>query len=657
MLLDAERGFSAPDERTDMLPKQYTKLEAAALPKITKFCNGKDTTPMGAYPRGVSLSFRVDVPRALGAAAVVLRIAKDGCEQRDLPLTFLTADGDVDRYRVDLHTEELCDESGELFFYEFLFLRGLQTLFTDSVDNLHFELTEQPANRFRLLIHRADFHTPEWFRSGTMYHVFLDRFHKGNGHTELREGATLDTDWENGIPQFAAKPGDPLSNDVFFGGNLWGVIEKLDFLQQMGITVLYLSPIFEAASNHRYDTANYERVDPLLGGDEAFDKLIEEAHERGIKVILDGVFNHTGADSIYFNRYGNYGTDGAYHFPKSPYYKWYSFRKYPNDYEAWWGIEILPRLNHENKDCRRYFTGCDGIAAKWLKRGADGWRLDVADELSDDFLDELRTVVKEASNGEAVILGEVWENAVDKMAYGRRRQYFRGGQLDSVMNYPFRNAVLGLLQRGDTEFFVRILTELYATYPREVSDSLMNLLGTHDTERILTLLVDETAGEGLTNARLSVKRLSPEERERAVRLLKIASALQFTVYGVPSVYYGDEAGMEGYHDPFCRFPYPWGREDAELLEHYRMLGALRREHEALHGGDFRFVSHGTGYFMFERQKGEDCVLTAVNLDVKPHVFHIAGNWVDLMSDTPVRRELLLESGRCAVLVKNKKLPK
>lgn len=640
-----------------MLSKQYTKLDASALPKITRIYDGKDTTYLGAYPRGGVLTFRVEVPRALGAAAVVLRIAKDGCNQTDCPLVFTSADEDIDRYAIDLHTEELCDENGELFFYEFLFLRGLQTLFTDSVDNVHFELSEQSANRFRLLLYRADFHTPEWFRNGTMYHVFLDRFCEGKGGATLRDGAVKNEDWENGIPQFAAKPGDPLSNDVFFGGNLWGVIEKLDYLTEMGITVLYLSPIFEAASNHRYDTANYECVDGLLGGDEAFDRLIEEAHKRGIKVILDGVFNHTGADSIYFNRYGTYGKDGAYRSQRSSYHQWYSFREYPDDYEAWWGIEILPRLNHENETCRRYFTGKNGIAAKWLKRGADGWRLDVADELSDEFLDELRTVVKETSGGEAIILGEVWENAVDKMAYGKRRRYFRGGQLDSVMNYPFRNAVLGLLQRGDAEFFVHILTEIYATYPREVSDSLMNLLGTHDTERILTLLGDETSGEGLTNAQLSVKRLSAQERERAIRLMKIASALQFTVYGVPSVYYGDEAGMEGYHDPFCRFPYPWGRENPELMKHYRMLGALRRQHKSLHGGAFRFVCHGTGYFMFERKKEDDRVLVAVNLDIKPHAFHTAGDWLDLISQKRVREECILPSGGFAILVRNKKLPK
>ena len=636
-----------------MLLKQYTKTDPAATPVITRHCGGKDTTDRGAYPHGARITFRADVPRTFGASAVVLRLCADGGADRDYPLTFVSCDLGVDRYAITLDTKELCDENGGLFFYEFLFLRGMETLFTDSSDNLHFDLSENSASRFRLLVYRADFHTPAWFREGTMYQIFLDRFCEGKGKVTLREGAVKDENWESGIPQFAAKPGDPLSNNVFFGGNLWGVIEKLDYLSGMGITVLYLCPIFEAASNHRYDTANYERVDAFLGGDEAFDALIREAHRRGMKVILDGVFNHTGADSLYFNRYGTYGKEGAYPSKDSPYHKWYNFRSYPDDYEAWWGIEILPRLQHANEDCRRYFTGKGGIAEKWLLRGADGWRLDVADELSDDFLDELREIVKETSGGEALILGEVWENAVEKISYGSRRKYFRGTQLDSVMNYPFRNAVLGLLQRGDSEFFVRVLTELYSTYPREVSDSLMNILGTHDTERILTLLGDETSGEGLTNAEMSVKRLTASQRERAIRLLKIASTLQYTVYGVPSLYYGDEAGMEGYHDPFCRFPYPWGRENAELMAHYRMLGRVRREHDAFHGGSFKFLSHGAGYFLFERQKGEDRVLVAVNIGVKDRTFALPGAWHDAISNRECIDSVALAPGSCALLLPSK----
>lgn len=632
-----------------MLAKLFTELDRGLMPRITRLCQGKDTTACGAYPYGARLTFRVEVPRALGASAVVLRLGRDGGDEKDLPLEFRSSDEGLDTYAIELCTEDLCSPDGDLFFYEFLFLRGFETLFTDSIDNVEFLLSDHAANRFRLFVYRADFETPAWFREGTMYHIFLDRFCEGKGKVTLRRGAKKDPDWENGIPMFAKKAGDPLANNIFFGGNLWGVIEKLDYLASLGVTVLYLSPIFEAASNHRYDTADYEHVDAYLGGDEAFAHLVQEAHARGMKIVLDGVFNHTGDDSRYFNSYGTYPSVGANQSEKSPYRDWFNFRD-EDGYESWWGIKILPRLNHANPECRRYFTASDGIAARWLRLGADGWRLDVADELSDDFLDEFRATVKETSNGTAVIIGEVWENAVEKTAYGTRRRYFRGGQLDSVMNYPFRSALLSLLQRGDTEFFVHTLTELYSVYPRPAADSLMNLLGTHDTERILTLLGDEGEGEGLSNTELSKKRLTAAQRSRAIRLLKIASTLQFTVYGIPSLYYGDEAGLEGYHDPFCRLPYPWGRENAELLRHYRMLGALRRKHRALQGGSFRFTKHAPGYFVFERERDGDLVTVAVNLGVAPLLVPVKGACVDCISGRVVKDELLLPSGSCAVLV-------
>ncbi len=618
-----------------MLPKLYSALDAASKPRVRRFCNGEDVTSLGAFAVGSVVEWRVEVPRSLGAAAVVLRIAPDGGADNDHPLLLSGSDRGVDTYTLAMNTATLCDEDGGLLYYEILFLRGEHTLFTDSIDNVDFSLKESPARRFRLLLHRADLATPAWFSEGTMYHIFLDRFCRGEGPATLGPNAELDPDWENGIPRFALKNGDPLANNVFFGGNLWGVIEKLDYLASLGVTVLYLSPIFEAASNHRYDTADYERVDALLGGDEAFDALIREAHRRGMRVILDGVFNHTGADSRYFNRYATYNSLGAYQSTESPFYPWFRFRSHPDEYEAWWGIEILPRLNHENETCRHYFTSPDGIAARWIARGADGWRLDVADELSDDFLDELRVTVKQASDGDALILGEVWENAADKMAYGKRRRYFRGKQLDSVMNYPFRNAVLALLQHRDVPFFVHTLTEIYASYPRPISDSLMNLLGTHDTCRILTVLGDGE-GEGYSNTALSRRRLTPEQKQRGVALLKIASTLQFTVYGTPSVYYGDEVGLEGYHDPFCRMPYPWGREDTGLLAHYRMLGALRRQHPALHRGSFAFLDHGESFFVMERKKDDDRVLVAVNMGDAPLSLPLEGAWVELLSQKVCR---------------------
>lgn len=600
-----------------MLAKNHARLEVGQRIKIEEYKDGEDVSRRGAFAWGDRIHLCITVPRRFGCAAVVLRIAPDGGESQDLPLAFSERIGDADIYTMELCTKTLCkDEHGGLFYYEFLFLRGLDTLFTDSINNVDFLLCPRSERRFRLFVYEKNFHTPQWFWGGTMYHVFVDRFCRGEGPVKLRDDAILNPDWENGIPQFAKRNGEPLKNNVFFGGNLWGVIEKLEYLQSLGVTVLYLSPIFESASNHRYDTGDYEKVDALLGGDEAFDALVKEAHARGMKIILDGVFNHTGDDSVYFNRRGNYPTVGAYQSESSRYAKWYQFDAFPDRYSCWWGIDILPRLHQDRAICRNYFTGAEGIVAKWLERGADGWRLDVADELCDDFLDELRETTKETTKGEGVIIGEVWENAVDKISYGSRRRYFGGRQLDSVMNYPVRNAILALVADHDTETFYNSLTDLYSSYPAEVCNSLMNLLGTHDTERILTLLGDPTRGDLLTNEGKSTKRLGEKERERAIELLKLASVLQFTVFGVPSVYYGDEAGLEGYGDPFCRMPYPWGREDEGLLAHYRMLGCLRTKHQALCDGDFKFLYHDEDSVVYERRSAQDRVTVAINLNAK-----------------------------------------
>ena len=635
-----------------MLPKLHEQLESGREVTLRRTVGGEDRTPFGAFARGEVITLCAEVPRTFGAEAVVLRFAPDGEETRDIPFSFAATDFLTDRYETVLDTSALCDGTGGLFWYELLLVRGADTLFSDSTDNVHFTLSPHNGTRFRLLVYAPEFHPPAWLAGATMYHIFVDRFCRDANAPPVKPGAKLNPDWRHGIPEFAAKNGDPLENRTFFGGTLDGVTEQLDRLREYGVTVLYLSPIFDARSNHRYDTGDYETVDPAIGGDAAFDRLIAAAHARGMHVILDGVFNHTGDDSRYFNRYGTYPTVGAYQSPQSPYARWYSFRHFPDDYACWWGIPILPKLNQSDPDCRRYFTAPDGIIARWLARGADGWRLDVADELPDAFLDELRQVAKQVSGGEAAVIGEVWENAADKIAYGHRRRYLRGGQLDSVMNYPFRNAVLELLSRRDVGTFVRTLTEIYASYPREVCDSLMNLLGTHDTARILTVLGDPTGGDGKSNAELSALRLSPDARKRAVALLRIASTLQYTVYGFPSVYYGDEAGLEGYHDPFCRRPYPWGDEDPVLTAHYRLLGRFRAAHPALRGGDFRFLYVTDTAFLYERAGGDDRVLVAVNVGNAPASVPVPdGTWIDLLSAAPVRDTLILPPVSGALLEK------
>ena len=442
----------------------------------------------------------------------------------------------------------------------------------------------------------------------------------------------INEDWYEGVMQYPEKSGDKLANNMFFGGNLWGVAEKLPYLKSLGVGVIYLCPIFKAYSNHKYDTGDYLRIDEMFGGEAAFENLLSKAKEADIRIILDGVFNHTGDDSVYFDRYGKCGGIGAYSEPGSVFRDWYNFRKYPEEYETWWGIEILPKLNHSNEQCRKFFTGKDGVAEKYIKMGIGGWRLDVADELSDAFLDELRVAVKENSDSEGIIIGEVWENAAVKVAYSRRRRYLRGHQLDSVMNYPFRNAILALLVDKDAEFFADVLRSVYATYPKCACDCLMNLLGTHDTERILTVLGAE--GEDvshLPNSAFVSRKLSAEQRARGIKMLKVASAVQYTVYGVPSVFYGDEAGIEGYGDPFCRRTFPWGRECAELTDHYKRLGKIRTEQSVLAKGDFKIEYASGSCVVYTREDGKNSLTVIVNASDERFEYKCRG--VDLLSDS------------------------
>lgn len=603
-----------------MLPKLFYEIDKNTEMKISKFIYGKDVSALGAFECGSMLEIEVSVSRNMGVTSPVVRICRDGERDRDIPFIYKSTDFRNDVYSLILDTKEMCGESGcGLFYYYIVLVRGSDTLYTDTYNNIDFTLCEKENNRFRLLIYKQGFKTPESFGHGVMYQIFTDRFYKGESvqaqSVPVRYDAIINEDWENGIPQYA-EPGMPLANNMFFGGTLWGIAEKLDYLKELGVSVIYLCPIFEAYSNHKYDTGNYLKIDEMFGGEEAFKNLIEKAREVGISIVLDGVFNHTGDDSVYFNRKGRYGTGGAYNDKNSPYYNWYHFASYPDKYESWWGIEILPRLDHSCEGCRKFFTGEGGVVQKYIDMGIGGWRLDVADELSDEFLDELRATAKKASNGEAVIIGEVWENAADKSAYGHRRRYLRGDQLDSVMNYPLRNAIIDFCLWGNSDMLYNVLVEIYASYPKCVSDKLMNIIGTHDTERILTVLGRDEGDELRSMRELSHAKLSSKQREKGVKLLKIAAALQYMSYGIPSLYYGDEVGVEGYRDPFCRMPFPWDEMDkkhrAELHSFYQKLGSIRQNERALDGGDFFVTEKDDSYISFARKKGDSKVVLVAN---------------------------------------------
>ncbi len=634
-----------------MLARYSDEISGGCRFEIRKYIDGKLAKGRGTLPFGSSLLIEVLISRRLGDGGIVLRLQSDGGADRDIPMDFIMTDGGVDSYRL-----EITPEKG-LYYWELLVLRGYDTLFTSSVNNEDFGLTKQSGRRFRLLCYEDRHDKNEWFCGSTMYQIFPDRFYKGSVPVPIRGDAILNEDWENGVPQYAEKPGGDVKNNVFFGGTLWGVAEKLDFIKSLGADVIYLNPIFEAYSNHKYDTADYETVDAMLGGEAALSHLLAETKKRGMRLILDGVFNHTGSDSRYFNKEGRYPTVGAYNSKESPYYTWYKFGAHPDEYESWWGIKILPRLDHTAESCMEYFTDEGGIGEKYIKMGIGGWRLDVADELSDEFLDSFSYRVRRASKGEALIIGEVWENAADKMAYGKRRRYFTDGQLDSVMNYPFRTAIIDFCQWGDAEGLYNTLVELYSSYPRGVCHRLMNIIGTHDTERIITRLGINVGGcadpEWMSSSERAEFRLPRKNYEKAKKLLKLASTLQYTIYGVPSLYSGDEAGLEGYTDPFCRMPYPWGREDGELMEHYRSLGSLRRLERVFEKGDFSAFLPADGVIGYFREDGGERVLVLASRNGEDVEIALDGEYRDLMNGEIYRDSVRLEPDRALVLKKDK----
>lgn len=595
-----------------MLIKLTGELIADDKIKLNKYTT-EDASLCGAFSVSEKVTFKLSIPRSYGVRMAVMRFHRDGEAEKDIPFE-KTDKG----FELTLDMTEL---GTGLYYYSFLFLRGYDTLFSDTHNNVDLELSQNKGTDYRLLVYADDFRTPDWFKGGVMYHIFVDRFYK-SGRVELRADAENQADWYAPISQYGVIPGAAVKNDLFYGGDLYGVAEKLDELSGMGVSIIYLSPVFKAASNHKYDTADYMQIDPYFGGEKAFCELIAAAKEKGIRVILDGVFNHTGDDSIYFNRYGRYPTLGAYQSERSPYRNWYFFdEKKKAGYECWWDIDILPKLDHRTESCRKFFTAENGVGAKYASLGIGGWRLDVADELSDDFLHEFRQSVK--STGEdPIIIGEVWENAADKIAYGNRRSYFRGKQLDSVMNYPFRTALLEFILRKNAKALADELTDIYSSYPKCVSDCLMNLIGTHDTERIITVLGDKSYKE-LTNKELSTHYMIEAEYAEGVKLLKLAATLQYTVYGVPSVFYGDEAGLEGGRDPFCRRTYPWKRENKELLKHYKVLGKMRSL-DVFKTGDFKVTEYGDSYIVYERTLGSTKVTVCANMGGKPIELKIKG---------------------------------
>jgi len=472
-----------------------------------------------------------------------------------------------------------------------------------------FIFNEETTRDYELLIYDEGYLTPDWTKGGIIYHIFVDRFFRRN---IIKKNGAIIRKWGE-IPYYLPNTEGEILNNDFFGGNLEGIREKLPYIAKLGVSIIYLSPIFEAYSNHKYDTGNYHKIDPMFGTEHSLKKLIREAKKYGINIILDGVFSHTGDDSIYFNKYCRYNSIGAYQSKDSPYYNWYTFNNWNHDYISWWGIKTLPEINENNDSYVDFITGKKGVIHHWQKAGVMGWRLDVADELPDDFISALRSSIKEYNN-DALIIGEVWEDASNKYSYDKLKEYFCGRQLDSVTNYPLRDGIIQFIKSRDCTYLHNIMNKIIETYPPQTVNCLMNVLGTHDTERILTVLGSENLPSN--KIEMAESKLSWEELKQVTNLLKIAVLLQITLPGVPCIYYGDEAGMEGWEDHLNRRCYPWGNENEEILSYYMLVTSFRRKNKVFAEGKYRCLIHDKGVFVYERYDGNEKTIIGVNLSKK-----------------------------------------
>ena len=460
----------------------------------------------------------------------------------------------------------------DIYFYYFKVIKNvygnIQTKYygkSNNSGNCQEYYNEYDINKYQITVSKK-VNTPKWFEEGVLYHIFVDRFNKTGKIHNPKKNSFMYANWED-TPMYIKNSEGEIARWDFHGGNLKGIISKLNYLKSLGISIIYLSPIFEAQSNHKYDTGNYKAIDPMFGDEEIFKELIKEAKEKGMSIILDGVFSHTGDDSIYFNKYGNYDSLGAYQSKESKYSSWYNFKNYPNEYDCWWGVKSMPNVNENEESYMDYIIrDKDSVINKWMNYGVKGWRLDVVDELPNKFLDELRKETLKANN-ESILIGEVWEDASNKISYNERRKYLLGNQLNGVTGYVFKNIILDFLtyKINSSDAYNKFMT-IKENYPKYAFKSNLNLLGTHDTPRILTEL--------------------NEDKE----LLNLAVAIQMTFEGVPYVYYGDEAGMTGGKDPDNRKTYPWKNEDKELIAFYKKMIKDRNNNEVLSRGDTTFLN-------------------------------------------------------------------
>lgn len=558
-------------------------------------------TPFGVLRPDEVCSIHIKIPVSCQTVKTVLVLQReDGSPEREVELARKESEALYETYGGSFSLSR-----PELYFY----------FFRITTKNEQFGLYRQgdetnmeAGDLWQLSCVDTRYPVPEAMQGAVMYQIFPDRFCR-EGRCDCAEKLRPYWTHENtaDVPEFRPNERGEVLNNDFYGGNLAGIRKKLDYLHELGVQVLYLNPIFMALSSHRYDTFDYRRIDPMLGSEDDFAALCSEAHALGMKIVLDGVFSHVGDRSPYFQ--------SAAADKNSPYYNWFQWKHWPDDYESWWGIKTLPCVDKSNPDFIRYIIEDeDSVVAKWLRLGADGFRLDVVDELPDAFVARLRRRVREI-NPEGIVIGEVWEDASNKIAYGVRRRYFTDRQLDSVMNYPWQKAILRYVRgEEDGAALGESIRTLAENYPADVLNAVMNILSTHDTPRALTALIDPSDADRET---LAARHMRPEQRAWGLQLLRMAAFLQFMLPGAPCIYYGDEAGMDGYRDPFNRKFYPWGGEDEALISFYKSLAQLKTSVPALRRGSVDVLQAGGGRLLLYRRTEEQTVVVCCNRSGAP----------------------------------------
>lgn len=548
----------------------------------------KDRQPSGPLKKGdkVTFSFRIKQDLLIDKLVLILRHESTNFTH------YLECK--LSEYEINYNVYETSVELNQtgLYWYHFEIYKDDDVLRVNKGNDYQGVLGEN--EEFPLTVIEKEIEYVNEYLGGVIYQIFVDRFNK-TCTPIVRPGFVYRDDWGGCITKNTSDRA-ALNYEVF-GGNLEGVIEKLDYIKGLGVSIIYLCPVFMAPSNHKYDTSDYMQVDPMFGSKETLQKLIDEAKKRNMGIILDGVFNHIGSDSIYFNKYNRFDTIGAYNSKDSKYYDWFKFYDWPDGYDCWWGIDTLPDVNQENKELQEYIGG---VLKHYIDMGILGYRLDVVDEIGHNYLTKICDSIRE-NKKDALIIGEVWEDASTKIAYGKRRGYFLGYELNSVMNYPLKEALLNFVIHGNANHFYYVYQMIEDNYPEFVKHNLMNLIASHDTRRIISVL---------------------EEGNHVMDKLKIITGIQYGFYGNPSIYYGDEVGVREDPPDFSRKCFPWGSENKEILEWYKLLANLRT-FKVFKKGKMEAIKAEDGIIIFKRIFEDEEILFAasVSSDVYTYVLH------------------------------------